>query len=162
MLPSVDAALTALQAQSHRPIVVVAPIRELAYFDEVTCFARDIIGRVQGNHVEDSVTRIERVVEPAIAAELTRRSDDAVRRANEAIGRGAAAGFGMVAADARAGRGHELIVEDDLYVDAPGTEGPDDPVDEIIEAVLTHDGQVTTVPHGALAEHGGIVLILRY
>jgi Bacterial archaeo-eukaryotic release factor family 3 len=162
VLRAVDAALTELQARDHRPIVVVAPVRELAYFDEVTRFAKDIIGRVHGNHVEDSVTGIERVVEPALAAELARRSEDAVRRANEAVGKGAATGFGKVAAAARAGRGHELIVDEDLHLEMAANEGPDDPVDEVIEAVLTHDGKVTTVPRGALADHGGIVLILRY
>lgn len=151
-----------MQARDHRPIVAIAPVRELAYFDEVTGFAKDIIARVHGNHIEDTVTRIEQLVEPAIAAEHARRSDDAVRRADEAIGRGAATGFEMVAAYARSGRGHELIVENDLQVDGPDTDALDDPVDEVIEAVLEHDGLVTTVPHGALAEHGGIVLILRY
>ena len=162
VLRAVDDAVAELQARDHRPIVVVAPVRELAYFDEVTRFTKDIIGRVHGNHVEDTVTVIEHVVEPALSTELPRRSDDAVRRANEAIGRGAATRFAEVAVDARAGRGHELIVEEDLHVATATTEGPDDPVDEVIDAVLAHDGKVTIVPHGALAEHGGIVLLLRY
>lgn len=151
-----------LQARDNRPIVVVAPVRELAYFDEVTHFGPDIVGRVRGNHVAGRVADIERVVEPALTTELARRSDDAVRRASEAVGRGAATHFGKVAAAARAGRGHELIVEENLHVAAATTEGPDDPVDEVIEAVLAHDGLVTTVPDGALANQGGIVLIVRY
>jgi hypothetical protein len=162
VLRAVDAGLAELQTRDHRPIVVVATVRELAYFDEVTRFAKDVIGRVHGNHVDDTVTGIEHVVQPTLTAELARRSDDAVRRANEAVGRGAATRFAKVAAAARTGRGRELIVEEDFHVETATTEGPDDPVDEVIQAVLTHDGQVTTVPPGALADHGGIVLILRY
>ena len=162
VIRAVDSALAELQAREHRPIVVVAPVRELAYFDEVTRFGPDVVGHVNGNHVTDSIADIERVVEPALAAELARRSNDAVRRASEAVGTGAATGFATVAAAARAGRGHELIVEENLHVAAATTEGPDDPVDEVIEAVLAHDGQVTTVPDGTLADQGGMVLILRY
>jgi hypothetical protein len=162
VLRAVDVALAELQARDHKPIVVVAPVRELAYFDEVTRFGPDVVGHVHGNHVTDSVADIERVVEPALATELARRSNDAVRRANEEVGTGATSGFATVAAAARAGRGHELIVEENLHVAAATTEGPDDPIDEVIEAVLAHDGQVTTVPDGALANQGGIVLILRY
>lgn len=162
VLRAVDAALAELQTGDHRPIVVVAPVRELAYFDEITRFEKDIVGRVHGNHVEDSLAGIELAVEPALTAENARRSDDAARRASEAIGTGAATRFAEVESAARAGRGHELIVEEDFHVASAPMEGPVDPVDEVIEAVLEHDGQVTTVRNGALAEHGGIVLILRY
>ncbi len=81
VLREVDTALSELQARDHRPLVVVAPVRELAYFDEVTKFAADVVGRVHGNHVEDSLASIEAVVQPALKAELARRSDEAVRRA---------------------------------------------------------------------------------
>ena len=162
VLRAVDAAVAELQAREHRPIVVVAPVRELAYFDEVTRFGRDIIGRVHGNHVSDGAPAIERVVEPALATALARRSDEAVQRANEAVGTGAATRFARVAAAAKDGRGHELILEENLRVATAPTEGPDDPVDEVIDAVLGHGGHVTTVPDDTLAEHGGIVLILRY
>jgi hypothetical protein len=162
VLRAVDAALAELQENDQRPIVVVAPVREIAYFDEVTRFGKDVVGRVHGNHIDDSVGGIERVVESALVAEQARRSAQAVRRANEAVGTGAATGFAMVAAAARAGRGHELILEEDLQVASATDEGSDDPVDEVIEAVLAHDGHVTTVPSRALADHGGIVLVLRY
>ncbi|MCX8061943.1 MAG: hypothetical protein N3D16_05130 [Anaerolineales bacterium] len=38
----------------------------------------------------------------------------------------------------------------------------DDAVDEIIEAVLAHRGQVTFLENGLLSEHQRIALILRY
>lgn len=162
VLRAVDAALAELQERDRRPIVVVAPVREIAYFDEVTRFASDVIGRVHGNHIGDSVAGIEHAVEDVLAAEQARRMDAAVRRANEAVGTGAVTRFAKVAAAARDGRGHELIIEEDLQVASATGEGPNDPVDEVIEAVFAHGGQVTTVPNGTLADHGGIVLTLRY
>jgi hypothetical protein len=162
VLRAVDAAFTELQARDHRPVVVVAPVRELAYFDEVTRFGKDIIGRLRGNHLAHSTAAIEQAVEPALTAELERRTTAAVQRANEAVGTGAATRFAKVAAAASEGRGRELIVEEALRVATAPTEGPDDPVDAVIDTVLTHGGTVTTVPDGALSDHGGIVLILRY
>lgn len=162
VLRAVDTAVAELQAHDHRPLVVVAVVRELAYFDEVTRFGNDIIGRVHGNHVEDTPARIESVVEPVLTAELARRSAEAVERANEAVGTGAATRFAKVAAAADEGRGHELIIEENLRIATTPAEGLDDPVDEIVDAVLAHGGQVTTVPDGALGDLGGIVLTLRY
>ncbi len=162
VLREVDTALAELQARDHRPLVVVAPVRELAYFDEVTKFAADVVGRVHGNHVEDSVASIEAVVQPALKAELARRSDEAVRRAQEAVGSGAATRFAPVLTAALEGRGHELILEENFRVAAADTESHHDAVDQVIEAVLEHGGQVTTVPDGTLFDHGGIVLIVRY
>jgi hypothetical protein len=162
VLRAVDAALAELQARDHRPIVVVAPVRELAYFDEVTRFVKDVVGCVRGNHVADSTAAIERVVAPALAAETERRSAETVARAREAVGTGAAARFAAVSAAAHEGRGHELILEEHVRVATAPVEGPHDPVDDVIEAVLAHGGTVTMVPDGALADHGGIVLILRY
>ena len=91
-----------------------------------------------------------------------RRSAEAVRRANEAVGTGAVTRFAKVSAAAWAGRGRELILEEDFQVGSATGEGPDDPVDNVVEAVLTHGGEVTMVPHDTLADHGGIVLTLRY
>ena len=162
VLRAVDAALTALQATERLPLVVAAPVRDLAFFDEVTRNGSDVIGRVHGNFLHERVPEIERAVAPALDAELARRSAEAVHRANEAVGTGAVTRFAKVSAAAREGRGRELIIEEDLQVSSATGEGPDDPVDEVVEAVLTHGGEVTMVPHDALADHGGIVLTLRY
>ena len=67
-----------------------------------------------------------------------------------------------MSAAAHEGRGHELIIEENLRVATAPSEDPDDPVDEVIDAVLARDGLVTTVPAGTLSAHGGVVLILRY
>ena len=81
VLRAVDTAIAELQANDHRPIVVIAPVRELAYFDEVSRFGKDVIGRVHGNHVNDSVAELESLVEPALTTEVERRSAEAVARA---------------------------------------------------------------------------------
>ena len=159
---AVDVALAALQAIERLPLVVTAPVRDLAFFDEVSRFGKDVIARVHGNFLHDRAAAIEHAVAPALDAERARRAAEAVQRANEAVGTGAATRFAKVSAAARAGRGRELIVEEDFQVGSATDEGPDDPVDEVVEAVLTHGGEVTMVPHAALADHGGIVLTLRY
>ena len=162
VLRAVDTALAALQAREHRPIVVVAPVRELAYFDEVTRFGKDIIGRVHGNHLADSAQDIEQIVDAVLTAAVDARATAAVMRANQAVGAHATAGLENVGAAARAGRGDELIVEETLRVANASIDGAEDAVDEVIDAVLAHGGSVTTVAESSLADHGGIVLLLRY
>jgi hypothetical protein len=158
----VDEALAALQHADHLPLVVVATVRELAYFEEVTRFRADVVGRVHGNHVGDALEDVERVVAPALAEAASRRAAAAVTRAQEALGTAAAVGIEEVETAATAGRGHELIVEENLRVDAARPAGADDPVDRVMRAVLAQGGTVTTVPDGALADRDGIVLVLRY
>lgn len=162
VLRAVDRAISDLQRREHEPVIVVAPERDLAYFDEITAHRDDVIGRVHGNHIEDSVAAIERVVGPEMHAAVARRADAAVRRAVASVGVRGASGLDEVGLTAVAGRGHELFVERDLAV-APTTPGAlDDPIDRAVAAVLTHGGRVTIVPPGALAEYDGIVLALRY
>ena len=67
------------------PVQEDTPHRDLAIGEhekaEAHRFVHDVIGCTHGNHVDDSVAVIERVVEPALTAELERLSVEAVRRA---------------------------------------------------------------------------------
>lgn len=167
VLRGVDDAIAALQRDEREPLIVVATGRELAYFDEVTDHRDDIIERVHGSHVNDHVAAIERVVAPAIQAALESRAADAVQRATESVGARGVSGLDEVARAAEEGRGHELFLEHDLTVAAPAPafatgDRLEDPIDEVVGAVLRHAGRVTIVPSGALAQYDGIVMALRY
>ena len=54
--------------------------------------------------------------------------------------------------------GDELVPADDP--DAPDV--VDDVVDDLIEAVLRHDGTAVLVPDGCLAGEGHLAAVLRY
>jgi hypothetical protein len=160
---AVDHAFAARQRRQREPLIVVAVERDLAYFDEVTRHGDDIIARVRGNHIEDSVEKLEQIVAPSLDIQRQRRSTEAAGRAHELVDSRAVAGFADAIAAARAGRGHELVVEEGLRVPSAETDSAfRDPVDELIAAVLTHDGTVSIVPDGALTDVGGVVLIVRY
>jgi Bacterial archaeo-eukaryotic release factor family 3 len=162
VLRAVDRAVSELQRREHEPLVVVAPERDLAYFDEVTAHRDDVIGRVHGNHILDPVSAIEHVVEAEMHATGARRAEAAVRRAIAAVGPRGASGLEAVGLAAEAGRGHELFVERDLTASPTTPDGLDDPIDRAVDAVLTHGGRVTIVPPASLAAYDGIVLALRY
>jgi len=178
----VDRALDEIKAADPRPILLVGVERDLAFFREVSRHGRSIIGRIAGNHVGDSPATLSRLVAPVVSAHFARRDAAAVSELLEAVGAGRAAlGIDDVYALASAGRGRRLVVDDDFRFPArivdgrpvpadstgappDGVEGIDviDAVDLIAEAVLTTGGEVIFVASGALAEHGGIGLLLRY
>jgi hypothetical protein len=173
---AVDRALNERSARAPLPIVVVAPERDLAYFDEVTAHDRLIVARVAGDHTRASAGEIATVVAPHVERALVARRHETI----EAIER--AAGEHRVALDvigawiaAVEGRGRLLVVEDGytfparlvdgVLVPSAGTEGRhalDDAVDEIIEAVLVNGGDAVIVEPGQLGPYAPIALALRY
>jgi hypothetical protein len=172
---TVDAALDEADRTERLPVVVAATTRELAFFDEVTRHGDRIVGRIHGNaaRTRPAVLAVDVV---AVLAEHRRTIEaDLVDRASEAVGQErAVTGLVAVAEAAKAGRGHLLVVEDHFrfpihLVDGltPGA-GPDaqlvveDLVDEVVEAVLLHGGEVEFVAPGALDDLGHIGLLLRY
>jgi hypothetical protein len=159
---AVDDALRPLQHEDPRPFIVIGPVRDVAYFDEVTSHGADIVDRVHGSHIDDSPSELTVLLAPALAAEGERRAAEAVRRANDAIGGRATVGFTDIAVAAAEGRGHELIVEAGLTAETAGADADPAAIDAVIDAVLEHNGNVMVVAPGSLREHGGMVLLLRY
>ncbi|MCZ7525119.1 MAG: hypothetical protein M5U14_01220 [Acidimicrobiia bacterium] len=173
----VDEALRAISRDDPLPLVVVGVERDLAFFDEVTGVGDLVAGRVAGNHEESTAHEVAAVAWVVMADHEARRRAAAVAELVDAVGRGrAVTGTDEVWTCAREGRGHRLLVEEDLVelpnrevdgrlepavdVDAPGV--MDDVVDEIVEAVLAQGGEVTFVEPEALADQGRIGLLLRY
>jgi hypothetical protein len=155
---AIDTALGELYRRERLPVILVAPVRDLAYFDEVTGHEREIIARVHGNHVDDSADVIAQLVAPALDTEVDLHRAEAIRRAEESLGGPAVAGLDECCPAARDGRGRELVIEHDLGDDP----GDADRVNTLVDDVLSHGGTVTVVPTGALTHHGRVVLIERY
>jgi hypothetical protein len=173
---SVDRVLNECSAREPLPIVVVAPERDLAYFDDVTAHARLIVARVAGDHARDGAARIATLVEPYVREAFAARDAATIGVIEEAASRHALAlGVPAVWAAAMEGRGRLLVVETGFSCPArlvdgvpiPVAEGDgslelDDAVDEIIEAVLVRRGEAVLVEPGELGQYAPIALALRH
>jgi hypothetical protein len=169
----VERALTELQRRAPRPLVLVGTDRDLAYFDEVSAWSRAVVGRVAGNHERATASEISRLVQPLLAEHAREEQRRACDEAREAVGTRAVAGIAGVWSAAREGRGRRLLLEDGFRFqgrdddgtlnEAPaGESGAFDAVDDVIDAVLRHDGDVVPVPAGALGDLGHVALLLRF
>ena len=89
------------------------------------------------------------------------------------MGSHAVAGIAQTWTAARAGRGHQLVVEaslrypahvagDALEAAQPHEPGVFDAVEDTIEEVIRHGGDVVVVPQDSLCDLGRIALITRY
>ena len=172
----VDRALGTANAEEPLPVFVLGVARDLGYFDQVTAHHDRIAARVAGGHERTPPGELATVVEPAVRRFFDEGRSAALTRLIEAIGtRRAALGIDEVWRAAHEGRGDMLLVEDDYFagpsslvggrLQPAATDDPDvldDPVDEIVEAVLAHHGDVVFLERHALAEYGRIGLITRY
>jgi len=172
----VDAALHEVTRDDPTPIVLLGAARGVSYFEEITGHGRWIVAHVHGNHEHATVHDLGRIAWEPMREDLRRRRREAVERLSEAIGQGrAVTGLDEAWVLSHEGRGHELVVEEDyvgepsIVVDVrlqplPGGGAStvfDDPVDEVVEAVVRHGGTAEFVKGGMLSDHGRIGLILR-
>jgi hypothetical protein len=174
----VDAALKPFMTADPLPLALVGVDRFLAFYNEVTDHKAAIITMLTGSHDKTSAHELGRLVWPLVNANLADRRQQVLAELERAVGaQKSASTVGEVWRLAHEGRGRLLLVEEDYHaparVDASGIHltlaeeatGPDvidDVVDEIIEAVLRHQGQVVFMDNGQLAAHGRIALVLRY
>jgi hypothetical protein len=173
---AVDRALNERTVRAPLPIVLVAPERDLAYFDEVTAHRRLIVARVSGNYTHANADEIGTLVAPHIAGAVAARHDATVGAIERAAGQHRVAlDLNAIWAAAMSGRGQLLVVEDGYQVPAcvvDGVLGPPgtcdernavaDAVDEIIEAVLLQGGDAVIVEPGRLGQYAPIALAMRY
>jgi hypothetical protein len=170
---AVDDAPRSLQRNDERPLVLLGAVRDLAYFDEVTAQHESIIGRVQGDYERATVGTIADLMLPILEQHRRDREQQACDDAREAIGRGAVAGIPQAWAAARAGRGRVLVVEEPLRyparvvddaLEGARADDPDafDAVEDTIEEVIRHGGEVVVVPGDSLTDLAGIALLTRY
>jgi len=172
-LRAVAKALRALQRHDDRPLVLLGAERDLAYFDEITDEGASVIGRVHGDYEREAATAIAEIVRPALDAYQHERQQLAGDEVREAIGSRAVAGVTQTWTAARAGRGHRLVVEQSLRFPAhvvgealeaarPDESDVFDAVEDTIEEVIRHGGDVIVVPQDCLSDVGRIALLTRY
>ena len=165
-------------AEDTRPLVVVGVERYLAFFEEVTTYKNSILTTLAGSHDKTSPHELAKLVWPLVKSRLAEQRQQVFNVLDKAVGeRLVASSVGEVWRAANEGRGRLLLVEEDFHVaarvdskdghlvPADDVEAPgviDDAVDEIIETVLSKQGQVVFVEHGQLEAHQRIALILRY
>jgi hypothetical protein len=169
---AVNHALGALARQDPRPLVLVGVERDLAYFDQVADLRADVAGRVHGNHQRDTPEAISLLVQPVLAEREHQQQREACDEVREAIGAHAVSGIADTWLAARTGRGHRLVVENEYCFPARLVEGeleaaPEgaetrDAVEDIVEEVIRHDGDVVFVPAGSLTDLAHIALLTRY
>jgi len=174
----IDSALKPFLADDPLPLVVVGVDRFLAFFTEVTNFKDTILTTLQGSHDKTPPQELGKLIWPHVRDALAEQRQQVLSELDKAVGeRKSASTIGEVWRLANEGRGHQLIVEKDFHfsarvdetgrhllpaedVTAPGV--MDDAVDEIIETVLSKQGQVVFLENGQLEAHQRIALILRY
>jgi hypothetical protein len=170
---AVDHALGGLQHRDARPLVLLGAERDLAYFDEIVSQSAHVIGHLHGDYERESADAIADLVQPVLDAHQLEHEQQACAAAREAIGSRAVSGIVDTWTAARAGRGHQLLVEDEFRypvrvgVDAlePAPDdgsGAIDAVEDTVEEVVRHGGDVLVVGRESLADIGRIALVTRY
>jgi hypothetical protein len=176
---AVDAALDEADRTERLPVVVAAPTRELAAFDEVTRHGERIVGRIHGNVARTRPAELASDVLAVLTDHRRTVEADLVGRVREAVGQDrAVVGLVATAEAVRSGRGHLLVLEDHfrfpiLREDVPTSDAVppsrpemgvevEDLVDDLIEATIRNGGDVEFVEPGALADLGHVGVLLRY
>ncbi|GAB4479711.1 MAG: hypothetical protein Kow0088_20890 [Anaerolineales bacterium] len=174
----VDQALKPFLADDPLPLVVVGVDRYLAFFDEVTDHQDKILTTLTGNYDQTPAHELAQLVWPLVELNLAEERKRYLVELEKAIGeRKVLTTIGEIWRYAQEGRGKLLLVEENFHypakldesghillpADDPSAPGViDDAVDEIIEAVLSHGGQVRFLEDGMLTQYQHIALILRY
>jgi hypothetical protein len=173
-LRQVDARLAARIEEFGLPVVLIANDRTTAEYLSLAP-GRRIAAVVRTGGANGSLADLERAARAALDEHVRDRAAAALDTAQTRLAHGRAVA-GLEAAWEAIGhadpdllvveRGHQAaarVAERGLHlVEDPEERGVlDDAVDELIEACLARGAEVVTVPDGALARHGRLVLALR-
>ena len=170
---SVEHALDELQHRDERPIVLLGAERDLAYYHEITARWAQVIGHLHGDYERQTAGAISDLVQPVLDAHQLEQQQRACADVRDAIGSRAVAGIVETWTAARAGRGHQLVIEDtfryparvvDDTLEAAQDDDPGaiDAIEDTVEEVVRHGGDVLVVPGDSLADVGRIALVTRY
>lgn len=163
----------------NTPLVITGTDKDIAWFEEVTAFSKQIAGKLPGNFDHYSIADLGKKCWPVFKAYLDHKVQVLIDDYREKIGQGlAVTGIQDIWTAVLEGKGRFLLVEKDFRM--PGFTVPEneyfltlrppkgkhetiaDAVDEIMETMLEKGGDVIFTENGQLAEYGGMALISRY
>jgi hypothetical protein len=175
----VDQTLRSFLRDDPLPLVVVGVERYLAFFQEATSHEDSILATLTGSYEEASAHELSKLVWSLVREKyIDQRQQSALAELSQAQGeRKLAFGIAETWQLAHEGRGRLLIVEENFHYPLNSDEtdlrplpaqypsAPSmipDAVDELIETVLSKQGEVVFVEESQLESHQHIALVLRY
>lgn len=178
-LRSIDSALSQVLVQYKLPVFLVGVDRLLGHYKSISANAKSITDTIHGNYDEATIAELQEVVKPYAAALKQQRNARLMEEIEKAMNANKLdMGVSLVWKTAHDKQGRLLIVEKNfVYPADKAAEGEHiyphdettesaffikDAVDDIIEQVLEHGGDVVFVDEGMLAEYGRIALIRYY
>ena len=163
----------------NTPFIITGTDKDLAWFEDVTAFSKQIAGKLPGNFDHYALADLGKKCWPVFKDYLDQKVQKLVEDYREKIGQGlAVSGIQDIWTAVLEGKGRTLLVEKDFRM--PGFTVPDneyfltlrppkgrhetlaDAVDEIMETMLDKGGDVIFTENGQLADYGGMALISRY
>lgn len=178
-LRHIDHSLDGILNAYPLPLFVCGVKKINGHFKKITKHAGSVVEYIHGNFEEASIPELKKAMEPHIADWKKIKQKDLVRVLNEAADKKKlATGMRDVWREASKNMGRLLVVEKDfMYASEHGGTPEDtgaitepysrfsyirDAVDDVIEKVLEHGGDVEFTEKDVLKEFGHIALVLFY